>query len=124
MSMSVRIDPKSGLKIFATRAAKASEKIAGKGYSTVSDEALKTLPPAPAGAAGGRGARWRRGSQGEGPGQGGLPIQTAAVHTGVKSNEEKNYHERKGYLSITCWGRSRRISHCHCHSLAQSPANI
>ena len=48
--MSVRIDPKSGLKIFATRAAKASEKIAGKGYSTVSDEALKTLPPAPAGA--------------------------------------------------------------------------
>ena len=48
--MSVRIDPRSGLKIFSTRAAKASEKIAGKGYSTVSDEALKTLPPAPAGA--------------------------------------------------------------------------
>jgi cyclohexanone monooxygenase len=48
--MSVRIDPKSGLKVFATRAAKASEKIAGKGYSTVSDEALKTLPPPPVGA--------------------------------------------------------------------------
>ena len=48
--MSVRIDPNSGLKIFATRAAKASEKITGKGYATVSDEALKTLPPAPAGA--------------------------------------------------------------------------
>ena len=48
--MSVGIDPKSGLKVFATRAAKASEKIAGKGYSTVSDEALKTLPPPPVGA--------------------------------------------------------------------------
>ena len=48
--MSVRVDPKSGLKVFATRAAKASEKITGKGYSTVSDESLKTLPPAPAGA--------------------------------------------------------------------------
>ena len=48
--MSVRIDPNSGLKIFATRAAKASEKITGKGYATVSDEALKTLPPAPVGA--------------------------------------------------------------------------
>jgi cyclohexanone monooxygenase len=48
--MSVRVDPQSGLKIFATRAAKASEKIAGKGYSTITDEALKTLPPAPVGA--------------------------------------------------------------------------
>jgi cyclohexanone monooxygenase len=48
--MSVKVDSKSGLKIFNTRAAKASEKITGKGYSTNTDEALKTLPPAPAGA--------------------------------------------------------------------------
>lgn len=44
--MSVRIDSKSGAKVFATCAAKASEKIAGKGYSTVSDEALKNLAAA------------------------------------------------------------------------------
>lgn len=43
-------DPKTGLKIFNTRAAKASDKISGKGYSLVQDEALKTLPPEPAGA--------------------------------------------------------------------------
>ncbi|MDB9797468.1 NAD(P)/FAD-dependent oxidoreductase [Pseudomonadales bacterium] len=48
--MSVRIDSKSGLKVFNTRAAKASEKIMGQGYSAITDEALKTLPPAPAGA--------------------------------------------------------------------------
>ena len=48
--MSIRIDPATGLKIFNTRAAKATDKIAGKGYSTVSDEALKTLPPPPPGA--------------------------------------------------------------------------
>ena len=48
--MSVKVDSKSGLKIFSTRAAKASEKITGQGYSTTTDEALKTLPPAPAGA--------------------------------------------------------------------------
>ena len=48
--MSIQIDPQSGLKIFNTRAAKASEKITGKGYSTITDESLKTLPPAPAGA--------------------------------------------------------------------------
>ena len=40
----------TGLKTFNTRAAKATEKIAGKGYSTVSDETLKTLPPPPPGA--------------------------------------------------------------------------
>ncbi len=48
--MSVSIDPNTGLKIFNTRASKATDKIAGKGYSPVTDEALKTLPPAPAGA--------------------------------------------------------------------------
>ena len=48
--MSIRIDPVSGLKIFNTRAAKATDNIAGKGYSPVADESLKTLPPAPAGA--------------------------------------------------------------------------
>ena len=48
--MSIKIDPVSGLKVFNTRAAKASEKITGKGYSTITDEALKTLPPEPVGA--------------------------------------------------------------------------
>ena len=48
--MSIRIDPKSGLKLFNTRAAKASEKITGKGYSLVADETLTTLPPPPPGA--------------------------------------------------------------------------
>ena len=48
--MSIKIDPVSGLKVFNTRAAKASEKITGKGYSTITDQALKTLPPEPVGA--------------------------------------------------------------------------
>ena len=48
--MSIKVDPISGLKVFATRAAKASEKITGKGYSTNTNEALKTLPPEPVGA--------------------------------------------------------------------------
>ena len=48
--MSIKIDPVSGLKVFNTRAAKASEKITGKGYSTNTNEALKTLPPEPVGA--------------------------------------------------------------------------
>ncbi|MCR9259132.1 MAG: NAD(P)/FAD-dependent oxidoreductase [Pseudomonadaceae bacterium] len=48
--MSIRIDPATGLKIFNTRAAKATEKISGQGYSTVADESLKTLPPPPPGA--------------------------------------------------------------------------
>ena len=48
--MSIKVDPVSGLKVFATRAAKASEKITGKGYSTNTNEALKTLPPEPVGA--------------------------------------------------------------------------
>ncbi|MGY9074435.1 MAG: flavin-containing monooxygenase [Acidimicrobiales bacterium] len=48
--MSIRIDPETGLKVFATRAAKATDKIAGTGYGIQEDEALKTLPPQPAGA--------------------------------------------------------------------------
>jgi cyclohexanone monooxygenase len=50
MTPSIRIDPATGLKSFATRAAKASEKIAGIGYMPVADETLITLPPPPAGA--------------------------------------------------------------------------
>ena len=48
--MAISVDPQTGLKKFATRAAKASERIQGKGYSLVTDEALKTLPEEPAGA--------------------------------------------------------------------------
>ncbi len=51
MPDAIRIDPKTGFKLFATRAAKANDKIAGKGYSLIEDEALKTLPPQPKGAA-------------------------------------------------------------------------
>ncbi|HWS75711.1 MAG TPA: NAD(P)/FAD-dependent oxidoreductase [Quisquiliibacterium sp.] len=50
MNPAIRIDETTGLKAFDTRAAKASERIAGKGYSTVDDPALKTLPPPPPGA--------------------------------------------------------------------------
>jgi cyclohexanone monooxygenase len=48
--MSIRIDPVTGLKSFATRAAKATERIQGKGYSIIQDTALKTLPDMPPGA--------------------------------------------------------------------------
>jgi cyclohexanone monooxygenase len=48
--MSISTDPETGLKAFATRAARASERITGKGYSIVTDPALKTLPELPAGA--------------------------------------------------------------------------
>ena len=48
--MSIQTDPETGLKIFNTRAAKATEKITGSGYSLVEDESLKTLPPPPPGA--------------------------------------------------------------------------
>ncbi len=48
--MSIKVDPVTGLKTFDTRASKASEKIAGKGYSIVSDASLTTLPEPPAGA--------------------------------------------------------------------------
>ncbi len=50
MNAAVRIDPETGLKVFNTRAAKASEKIAGKGYSVVTDQKLRELPTMPAGA--------------------------------------------------------------------------
>ena len=51
MNVPVRIDTITNLKFFNTRAAKASEKIAGKGYSPIADAALTTLPPPPPGAA-------------------------------------------------------------------------
>ena len=47
----IRIDPETGRKIFHTRAAKATDKIAGKGYSIVTDKTLTTLPEPPPGAA-------------------------------------------------------------------------
>lgn len=50
MTAPIRIDPNTGLKIFATRAAMATDRIAGKGYSIVTEEALKTLPELPPGA--------------------------------------------------------------------------
>jgi len=49
--VSIQTDPETGLKIFNTRAAKATDKITGQGYAIIDDEALKTLPPAPPGAA-------------------------------------------------------------------------
>ncbi len=48
--MAIRIDRETGLKVFATRAAKATERIAGKGYSIVEDAELKELPDQPPGA--------------------------------------------------------------------------
>ncbi len=50
MSQPIRIDEATGLKIFNTRADKANDKITGKGYATIDDEALKTLPAPLAGA--------------------------------------------------------------------------
>ena len=50
MTTAIRIDPASGLKLFDTRAAKASEKIVGKGYSIVTDERLTAMPELPPGA--------------------------------------------------------------------------
>ena len=50
MTEAIRIDPKTGLKVFNTRAAKLTAKINGKGYSEIEDETLTTLPPPPPGA--------------------------------------------------------------------------
>ena len=50
MNATVSIDPETGLKVFNTRAAKASEKIAGKGYSVLADQKMKELPELPPGA--------------------------------------------------------------------------
>ncbi|MEZ5406898.1 MAG: NAD(P)/FAD-dependent oxidoreductase [Acidimicrobiales bacterium] len=46
----IEIDPGTGLKIFHTRAGKATEKITGSGYGITEDTSLKTLPEPPAGA--------------------------------------------------------------------------
>lgn len=48
--MAITVDPQTGLKNFNTRAAKANEKIQGKGYSLTADQALKSLPEEPPGA--------------------------------------------------------------------------
>src|SRR5436190_11753091 len=48
--MSIHVDPNTGLKTFDTRAAKATEKIHGKGYSIIENQGLKVLPPQPPGA--------------------------------------------------------------------------
>jgi NADPH-dependent 2,4-dienoyl-CoA reductase/sulfur reductase-like enzyme len=50
MHAAIRTDPVTGQKLFNTKAAKASEKIAGKGYSILSDQKLKELPEMPRGA--------------------------------------------------------------------------
>ena len=50
MSSAIQINPETGRKIFNTRAAKANEKITGKGYSTINDDSLTSLPPPPPGA--------------------------------------------------------------------------
>ena len=42
--MAISIDPDTGLKIFDTRAAKASDKIQGQGYEVNPNASLKTLP--------------------------------------------------------------------------------
>ena len=47
----IRIDPATGRKTFDTRAAKATGRIRGQGYSVTTDKAWKVLPDAPAGAA-------------------------------------------------------------------------
>jgi cation diffusion facilitator CzcD-associated flavoprotein CzcO len=46
----INVDPVTGRKTFDTRAAKATERIQGKGYSIVDDEALTALPEPPPGA--------------------------------------------------------------------------
>jgi cation diffusion facilitator CzcD-associated flavoprotein CzcO len=46
----IHVDPNTGLKTFDTRAAKATDKITGKGYSINDDAELKALPDAPPGA--------------------------------------------------------------------------
>jgi cyclohexanone monooxygenase len=50
MYPAIRIDPATGKRLFDTRAARASDRIGGKGYSIVTDESLTTLPELPPGA--------------------------------------------------------------------------
>ena len=50
MSSAIQTNSETGRKIFNTRAAKANEKITGKGYSTINDDSLTSLPPPPPGA--------------------------------------------------------------------------
>ncbi len=49
-SPAIRVDPLTGCKTFHTRAAKATDKINGKGYSIIDDSNLKVLPDPPPGA--------------------------------------------------------------------------
>ena len=46
----IRVDPSTGLKVFATRAAPATPVSGGGGYAVVEDERLTSLPPQPPGA--------------------------------------------------------------------------
>jgi len=46
----IHVDPDTGLKTFDTRAAKATDKITGKGYAVIEDRDLKALPEPPPGA--------------------------------------------------------------------------
>ena len=50
MSDAITVDPVTGRKTFATRAAPASDRIAGHGYAVVADERLTVFPDAPPGA--------------------------------------------------------------------------
>jgi len=50
MTAAIRIDPETGHKLFNTRAAMATDRIAGKGYSVVTDATLKAMPEPPPGA--------------------------------------------------------------------------
>ncbi|MCB1645654.1 MAG: NAD(P)/FAD-dependent oxidoreductase [Pseudomonadales bacterium] len=49
-TQAITTDPQTGRKVFHTRAAKATERIQGKGYAVLDDERLKTLPEPPPGA--------------------------------------------------------------------------
>ena len=50
MTIAIETDPNTGLKKFSTRAAKATEKISGKGYSVINNIELTSLPEPPPGA--------------------------------------------------------------------------
>jgi cyclohexanone monooxygenase len=46
----ISVDPVTGRKVFATRAAPTTTEITGRGYGVTTDERLRTLPPPPEGA--------------------------------------------------------------------------